>query len=282
MADYLDVIIWSLFGGLVSVLGGIIIISNRKLADKVSRVSAPFAAGALLGAAFFDLLPEAIEIDTSSVVFRWAILGLIIFFLLEHYLHWFHHHHEHDGENRTFKKPTSTLIIIGDTIHNLIDGVVIGAAFLVSVPLGIITAIAVAAHEIPQEIGDFGILLKTGMRRSRVLFWNVLSSLATVTAAIYTFWLGSNQSLPLAAILGVSAGMFIYIAASDLIPTIHEESKDRFARTSVILLISGVLVVGLATDIAHDYLNDQEGTHSESGAQVEKTKHDDADTSHEH
>jgi zinc and cadmium transporter len=254
MSDYLDVAFWALVGGLFSIIGGTLLLVNKRVANKIGTVLTPFAAGALLGAAFFDLLPEAVEINAEGAAFRWAVVGILTFFLLEHYLHWFHHHHEH--KSKEFKKPTPPLIIIGDTLHNAIDGVAIGAAFVISPATGIVTAIAVAAHEIPQEIGDFSILLKSGMRRLRVLMWNAVSALATLVAALYTFYLGSNESLPLGAILGLSAGLFIYIASSDLIPTIHEEAKGRFSRFAAVLLILGVLVVGTVTDIAHERIHE--------------------------
>jgi zinc and cadmium transporter len=240
-SNYIDVIIWSLVGSLASMVGGFIIVSNQKLADKLSFYAAPFAAGALLGAAFLDLFPEAVEIDGSHI-FKFALLGIVSFFLLEHYLHYFHHHKAHKHEPHS---PPSSLIIIGDTIHNAIDGVVIGAAFVVSPSVGIVTTLAVAAHEIPQEIGDFGILLKSGMNRKRVIFWNVISALATLIAAVYTFNLGANHNLPLGPILGLAAGLFIYIAASDLIPSIHAEAKGRFSRLSILLLLLGIALVAL-------------------------------------
>lgn len=255
MSDYLDVVFWALIGSLFSIAGGLVLIFNKRLANSFGHYAAPFAAGALLGAAFFDLLPEAIEVNAEGAAFRWTVAGIVGFFLLEHYLHWFHHHHDHDDEmNKKRTKPTVALIIVGDTLHNAIDGIAIGAAFIISPATGIVTAIAVAAHEIPQEIGDFGILLKSGMDRMRVLAWNVFSALATVVTAVITFFLGSNASLPTGAILGLSAGFFIYIATSDLIPTIHEEAKGKFAKLPALLIILGILVVAVVTNIAHDQL----------------------------
>lgn len=263
MATYFDVILWALVGGLFSLTGGVLLLSRAKLAHKLARYASPFAAGALLGAAFFDLFPEAVEINAGTTAFGFALVGIIAFFILEHYLHWFHHHHEHDSFSG--RQPATALIIIGDTVHNAIDGVAIGAAFLINVPAGIATAIAISAHEVPQEIGNFGILLKNGMKRSRVLFWNALSALATLVTALITFWLGTTNQLPLPAILGLAAGMFIYIAASDLIPTIHQEAKGKFAHFSVILLILGALVVWAVTGYAHQQL--REATKSQESSQ---------------
>lgn len=279
MADYIDVAFWSLAGGAISLLGGALLIANRAIAAKLVYISAPFAAGALLGAAFFDLLPEAVEINAEGAAFRWAVAGILLFFLLEHYLHWFHHHHEHD---RKSKRPKASLIIIGDTIHNAIDGIVIGAAFAISLPVGIVTTIAVAAHEIPQEIGDFGILLKSGMRRMRVLIFNFISALITVVAALYTFHLGSNEGLPLGAILGLSAGLFIYIAASDLIPIIHEEAKGKFGKFSALFLILGVLIVGIVTTVAHDKIHEESHDRDESSEQQKAEDHHEDEAQHGH
>ncbi len=235
-------------------------LSRAKLAYGLAHYASPFAAGALLAATFFDLFPEAVEMKAEKTVFLFALVGIILFFILEHYLHWFHHHHEHDPAS-SHKKPTVPLIIIGDTLHNAIDGVVIGAAFLINVPVGIATAIAIAAHEIPQEIGDFGILLKGGMRRSRVLFWNAFSALATLVTALITFSLGGSEYLPLPVILGLAAGMFIYIAASDLIPTIHQEAKGKFAHLSLALLVAGAFLVWAVTDYSHQLLHETTESH---------------------
>ena len=269
-ADYLDVIFWSLVGGLFSIIGGALLLVNKGIAIKLSNLLLPFAAGALLGAAFLDLLPEALELGAEGSAFRWVVAGIITFFLLEHYLHWFHHHHEHNGEKQL--KPTAPLIIIGDTLHNAIDGIAIGAAFTISPATGIVTAIAVAAHEIPQEVGDFGVLLKTGMARIRVLGWNMLSALATLITAVYTFYLGSQESLPLGAILGLAAGFFIYIATSDIIPSIHEEAKGKFAKIPALFIIIGVLVVGVVADQAHERLEGA-NTHRQDNSSIQVESH---------
>ncbi len=273
MADYGQVIFFSLIGGVVSLAGGMLLLSRRNTAEALARVAAPFAAGALLGAAFFDLLPEAIELSPNGSAVRWTLAGIVLFFLLEHFLHWFHHHHEHP---KKAESPTIPLIVIGDTVHNFIDGLAIGAAFLISPGTGIVTTLAVAAHEIPQEIGDFGVLLKLGMERKKVLLVNFLSALATVLGAVFAFWAGSEFELPLAALLAATAGMFIYIAASDLIPTIHEEAKGRAARTAALLLILGVLSVGALTQFAHQY-TDTDSNNSEASS-----NHDDNETQNEH
>lgn len=252
MATYADVIFWSLIGGVFSLIGGILLLSKESIARKFAVYATPFAAGALLAAVFLDLLPEGIAEGEAEGVLLWALIGVVVFFLFERFLTWFHHHHEHE---QAANQASKSLIIIGDTVHNALDGVVIAASFLISVPTGIITTIAVAAHEIPQEIGDFGLLLSKGMSRKKVLIVNILSAFATVALAVVTFWLGSADKLPLGALLGVSAGFLLYIAMSDIIPTIHQHaSKKQLFDIKPLLLIVGVLVVALAIKIADSFI----------------------------
>jgi len=261
MASYFEVIMFSLIGGLFSLIGGLILLSRQQFAEKLADYVMPFAAGSLLAAVFLDLLKEGLEDSEASTVLTATLAGIIIFFFAERFLHWFHHHHEHE-EQKT--DPATSLIIVGDTLHNALDGVAIAAAFLISVPTGIVTTLAVAAHEIPQEIGDFGLLLAKGMKRKRVLFWNVVSSLSTVVLAVVTFALGSSDKLPIGLLLGLSAGFLLYVAMSDIIPTIHKSSKDkRLLNVQPLLLIVGALVVGLAIQLSHQYIDtghDNEGT----------------------
>lgn len=245
------VILFSLIGGLFSLACAALLIAHEKVAHKFADYATPFAAGALIGAAFFDLLRDGLKEagDNTDSVLIAAVVGIILFFLLERFLHWFHHHHEHRGI-----KPISSLVIIGDTLHNALDGVAIAASFLISPSTGVITTIAVAAHEIPQEIGDFGILIKNGMSRSRVLLVNALSALATTVAAVITFALGDAGHLPIPILLGLTAGFFIYIAASDIIPDIHENSHKKLLDIKPWLLVLGAVFVMTVTPIAHKYI----------------------------
>ncbi|MEK9178195.1 MAG: ZIP family metal transporter [Patescibacteria group bacterium] len=231
------ILFFTLIGSVFSLIGGILLLINEKKTLKYSHLLAAFAAGTLLGTVFFDLFPEAIASENSNV-FLWTLIGILGFFLLERFVHWFHHHqHEYKDEP---SKPTIPLIILGDSVHNFIDGVVIAATFLVSIPLGIVTTIAVAAHEIPQEIGDFGILLHKGLRRKKVLLVNIASALTAVAGAITTFLIGERTEALLPILLSLTAGFFIYIAASDLIPEIHHENRKGFAVTETLLMFGGV------------------------------------------
>lgn len=252
MANYLHIIFFSLVGGLFSLVGGLLLLSRAATAKALAKYATPFAAGALLSAVFLDLLHEGFEAGEGEVVLLAALIGIFIFFFGERFLRWFHHHHEHADKN---KDPTVSLIIAGDTLHNALDGVAIASAFLISVPTGIVTTLAVAAHEIPQEIGDFGLLLGKGLRRAKVLLVNILSALATLAAALITFALGSEEKLPIGLLLGISAGFLLYIAMSDIIPTIHQTASKKLLQWQPVLLVLGALVVAVAIQLSHNYLD---------------------------
>jgi zinc and cadmium transporter len=240
------IIVFTLIGSVFSLIGGILLLFKEKTTLKYSHFLAAFAAGTLLGTVFFDLLPEAIEeaehvstnLGLTINIFFWTLFGFLSFFLIERFIHWFHHH-QHEYTEETVK-PTVPLIITSDTVHNFIDGVVIASTFLVSIPLGIVTTLAVAIHEIPQEIGDFGILLHKGMKRKKIILVNLLSALTALVGALIAYWLGERMEAPLPILLSITAGFFIYIAASDLIPEIHHENRKGFALTETLLIFLGV------------------------------------------
>lgn len=266
MATYLDVLLFSLLGGVVSLIGGIVLIRKQSSAQKLAKYATPFAAGALLAAVFLDLLHEGIETTEPYTVLMAALVGVVVFFFAERFLHWFHHHHV---DEKSKVDPSASLVIVGDTMHNILDGVAIAASFLISVPTGIVTTIAVAAHEIPQEIGDFGLLLNKGLSRKKVLIVNILSALATTVAALITFALGTGEVLPLGLLLGLSAGFLLYIAMSDIIPDIHENTpKKRFLDWQPLMLLFGVVLVAITVNFAHKYI-DPEHNHDETEKQVQ-------------
>ncbi|HSH18384.1 MAG TPA: ZIP family metal transporter [Candidatus Saccharimonadales bacterium] len=251
MATYWHVIFYSLIGGLFSLIGGLLLLSRRRTADLLAEYATPLAAGALIAAVFLDLLKDGLEEAVPSTVLLAAMIGIIVFFYAERFLHWFHHHHQDEDTD-----PAVGLIVTGDILHNALDGIAIAAAFLVSVPTGIVTTVAVAAHEIPQEIGDFGLLLSKGLSRAKVLLVNAVSALATTVAAVVTFWLGSAEKLPVGALLGLSAGFLLYIALSDIIPTIHDRTpKHKLFDIRPLLLLAGVIFVGVSVQLAHRYID---------------------------
>ena len=272
MGDWLILIAAVLFGSLLSLAGGIYLLYGKTGVGTLQRVAVPFAAGALLAAAFLDLLPEALEMESADLVLGLALLGLVVFFVLERSLGWFHHHH--DDESHGEKRQTSSLIIIGDTLHNFIDGLAIGAAFLVDPAVGIVTTAAIAAHEIPQEIGDFGLLLSKGMSKRKVLLVNVFSAVATLIGAALVFGLAGQIGLSEGILLAITAGFFIYIAASDIIPTIHAEPERRWANIQTAVLIAGIAIVGIAGHFAHEYIaHSGEDEHSETESHEDGEQH---------
>lgn len=234
------ILLFSFIGSIFSLIGGIALLKNEKFAIRISHFLTAFAAGTLLATAFLDLLPEASAEEGDVNIFLWTLIGILFFFFLERSIHWFHHHHEHEGEKT---KPVVSLIVLGDAVHNFIDGITIAATFLISIPLGIITSLAVAAHEIPQEIGDFGILLHSGVPRKKVLLLNIFSAVTALLGSILIFFLKDSIEGYLPIFLSVTAGFFIYIAASDLIPEIHKQENKVHAFLEGLALLLGVIVV---------------------------------------
>lgn len=244
------VLLFTFIGSLGALIGGVVLLSREKFALKISHFLASFAAGILLGTAFFDLLPEAVhEGEKAGIdIFPWALFGIVLFFLLERFIHWFHHHeafHKETNESQS----TLPLIIFGDTMHNFIDGAVIAATFMVSVPLGISTSLSVFAHEVPQEIGDFGLMLHKGLKPKKIILVNILSASAAFLGAIITYLLGNILGAYIPMLLAVTAGFFIYIATSDLIPEIHHEKRKGFAFIESLLLIVGVVVMAVSVSL---------------------------------
>ncbi|HEX8390028.1 MAG TPA: ZIP family metal transporter [Candidatus Saccharimonadales bacterium] len=267
MNDWLLLLFASLVGSIFSLAGGFFLVSRNLSIERVQRTAIPFAVGALLAAAFLDLLPEALESNLElRVVMIYALVGFVSFFVLERTLGWFHHHHNHAGEKLARSNASArALIVTGDTLHNAIDGLIIGAAFLADPMVGVVTTLAIAAHEIPQEVGDFGVLLALGMSKRRVILVNIASAFVTVVAALLSYGLGSSLLGVGPYLLAIAAGMFIYIAASDLVPTIHEERSQRVANYQTAVMLGALLLVGLTTSLVHGFLegDGHHGEHSE-------------------
>ncbi len=239
MSILVYILFFSFIGSIVSLIGGVLLLYKESFAKKISHFLSAFAGGALLGTAFFDLLPEAQETGGEKVnIFLWTLGGILVFFILERFIH--HHSQSHNPQE---KKTVVPLIIIGDTVHNFIDGVAMASTFLISIPLGIVTSLAVAAHEIPQEIGDFGLMLHKGVSRKKVLLINFYSSIAAMVGAILTYLAKDSLAGLLPAVLGLTAGFFIYIATSTLIPEIHNRENQKIAFWETICLLLGVLVI---------------------------------------
>jgi len=197
--------------------------------------------GALLGDAFIHLIPESFEnLENGTMVSLLVIAGFFLFFIIEKFLHW-HHHSDDADENHVH--PVGKLVLFSDGVHNFIDGIVIGVSFMVSVPVGIATTIAVILHEIPQEIGDFAVLLHAGYSRKRALWLNFLSALAAVCGTFLAFFLGEAGTGLVVYILPIAAGGFIYIAATDLIPELHKTKSVKKSLLQIFAVILGVALM---------------------------------------
>lgn len=175
-----------------------------------------FAVGTLLGAVFFEILPESLEYGEAEKIFLWTFAGFVIFFVLERFLFWYHCHEGHCDVHAA-----GYLMLTGDAVHNFIDGIIIALAFIADIRLGIATSIAVIIHEIPQEFSDFLVMLGAGFPRGKALVYNFLIALTTIAGAILTYYLSDYITGFIGVALGLVAGNFIYIAASDLVPILH-------------------------------------------------------------
>lgn len=232
---------------ILGLLGGILLLWNENLARRGSRYLISFAAGGLLGATFLDLLPEALDLTNQdiSAIGRGALIGILVFFILEKLLVWHHHAHTHETTELESAPLVSArpLIIIGDALHNFLDGAVIAIAFLVAPSLGVITALAVVAHELPQEIGDFSILLHSGMARRSVFLWNLVGGLVSLLGVGLVFIADRQFHFYQGPLLGFVAGNFIYIALADLVPTVHRERDLKRSLAQIVLLIVGIFLI---------------------------------------
>ena len=264
------VIIFTAIGGILSVMAAsLFLLLSGPQQEKVLPHGISFAVGALLTVAFCGLIPQAFaETPVAEMPSLSAsiLIGILLFFVLEKLLVWRHchshscvahgedaDHGHHSHGHQHGHRSAGVFIIVGDSIHNFVDGVLIAAAFLTDVQLGIVTSLAVAAHEIPQEVGDFAILLHSGYSRGKALFYNVLSSLATVAGGVLAYLgLGSlHESLPY--FLTLAASSFIYIAVADLIPSLHQKTDLKTSLQQIGFILAGVGLILLMQGIAHGF-----------------------------
>ncbi len=227
---------------LISFIGALVLFLKEELLDKTLLILVAFSAGALLGGAFLHLIPEAIEraqADQLPILFLYLIFGFCAFFILENFINWHHHHAREHPEIMPF----SYLILISDALHNFIDGLIISASFVIALPLGVVTSLAVALHEIPQEIGDFGILIYGGFKKTKALFLNFLSAITVVLGGIVGFFLSEEIGKSIVFLLPFAAGSFIYVSCADLIPEI---GRHRISfKKSLIYFFVFLLGIGL-------------------------------------
>jgi len=224
---------------LISLVGVALFPLGKEKVNRILFFLISFSTGTLLGAAFFDLLPEAVETG-AGMVFVAAFAGLLVSFAMEKIIHW---HHHHAGSEKEHTHPLGTLTLWGDGIHNFFDGVAIAAAFMMNVPLGITTTVAIALHEIPQEIGDFGLLLYSGYSRTKALLFNFLSALTAIAGGVLFYFFSGMVSNMEGYALAFTAGMFIYISCADIIPEMHKEKGAKKSMLQLILVLLGAALI---------------------------------------
>ncbi len=256
LSSTFNTIIVTLAISALSLVGIITISLSSRTLHRILMVIVAYSAGTILGAALFDLLPEAIELVDESLVYPIIAFGFVFFLILERLLYWYHGPgHIHEIEERVTGVPTKNfgyLNLIGDFIHNFIDGMIIAAGFINSFGIGIATAIAVAFHELPQEMGDYGILVYAGFDRKRALILNTAAAFSIVLGGIFgSIFLGLVESLA-GWMVAFSTGAFIFLSASELIPEMHEEKNRSKNFIQIVILLLGMLTIyGLGLVFPH-------------------------------
>lgn len=237
---------------IVSLIGVITVLISRKYLNTVVLLLVALAVGAFLGDAFIHLIPEAFEEATSPLITSLLIIaGILSFFILEKILHWHHHAHINDpcedDNHPTHLKPLGKIILISDAIHNLIDGIIIGVSYLISIEVGIATTIAVLLHEVPQEMGDFGILLRSGYSKKRALLYNFIAALFSILGVILVVVAQDFAQNIATFVVPLIAGIFIYIATADLVPELNKEEYGFRTLFEIGAVIVGVFLMYLLT-----------------------------------
>ncbi len=236
------IIVFSILGSLGAIAGAALMLLFPKNARKsILPCLISYATGTLLGAAFLGMIPRALSQASPIAVSGTILAGIVLFFALEKMVIW---RHCHDEECEVHAR-SGPLLLIGDAFHNFVDGFVIAAAFLTSIPFGIAASLAVIAHEIPQEVGDFAILLENGYSRMKALLLNSLSSITTLPGAIIAYYFLGETQQAIPYILALSAASFIYIAVADLMPGLHRRTTPGSALLQFILIAAGIGTIGL-------------------------------------
>jgi zinc and cadmium transporter len=241
MSPILLIILSVLIVSLISLIGILFIFLKRKTLDKLLIFLVSLSVGSLLGGAFLHLIPEIINGTGFSLSVSFLILGgIILFFVIENFIHW---RHCHIPTSKEHPHHLGTMNLIGDGLHNLIDGLIISASYFVSIPVGIATTLAVITHEIPQEIGDFGVLLYAGYSKRKALFFNFLSALTAMIGAIIGIIFAEKSSIFVYIVMPLAVGGFLYIAGSDLIPEIHKQQEKKFSFRNLAGILLGILIM---------------------------------------
>lgn len=230
-------------GSIAGLIGGVVLLTNKNWGKFLAIHTVPFAAGVLLSVSFLDLLPQAIRTLTAETALPFILVVIVVSFLSEQFLVHFHHHEEHKHDQLSSAVP---LILFGDAVHNFLDGVAIAAAFLVEPRLGVLVSVATFLHELPQEIGDFGLLASAGWERSRIVIFNLITAATTFLGAGLALIFATTFAGITNYLIAVAAGLFFYIAATDLLPKVGGRSRDVTWHQSL-LFLTGVLLIAAVT-----------------------------------
>jgi zinc and cadmium transporter len=233
---------------LIAFIGVLTLSLKDKVLDKIILILVSLSAGALMGGAFIHLIPEAVEKGGESSPFIFVLTGFILFFIIEKVLHW-RHCHKGKCDVHTFHY----MNLIGDSIHNFIDGLIIAASFIVSIPLGLTTTVAIAAHEIPQEIGDFGVLIYGGFEKKKAILLNFVVALTIVLGGITGYFVSQNIENAVIFLIPFAAGGFIYIAATDLVPEIKKETNITKSMATMLVFVCGILFMWVIKLLFHSH-----------------------------
>lgn len=262
------IILFSLLGGVLSVAGAAVVALNTSKVRVPMLIS--YAIGAMLGAVFLEILPHAIEVASSPRAMTATVLfGILLFFALEKLVIWRHCHgdhcevhavhteedcpdnsHQHNSSDHDHGR-SGMMIMIGDTFHNFVDGILIASAFMVDVKVGIVTAVAIVAHEIPQEVGDFFILLHSGYSKKQAFIFNLVSSLATMVGGLIAYFALQQAQDLVPTVLGLAAASLLYVAVADLIPSLHKRTELRATVSQLLLIGLGVASIALIGYFLH-------------------------------
>jgi zinc and cadmium transporter len=250
------------FGIAAIALIGALFFGNHPNTERLHRFILPAAVGVFLGIVFFELIPETLEMSEQGGAIS-ILIGFLGFYLLSHFLETYHHHHHHDDEACT--AGGARKLLIGDSIHNLADGIVIASSFMINPVVGFLTAAGIALHEVPQEIAEYAVLRAGGYSQRRALFLNFLSASTVVLGVLLTYLIGTALEGYMYVLTGIAAGNLLYIATADLIPELRHSHRDHFAKIFLATIVGVILIGGIIT------LTHGEEGHDEEEIEVESS-----------
>lgn len=261
-------------------LTGVVFFGSRGHLTGTNRVIVPVAIGVFLGVVFFELIPETIAEGGESGSIA-IVAGFVAFYLLSHFLHTFHHHHESGAHDDCEGRAGASLLLIGDAVHNFADGIVIATAFLIDPAVGIAATVGVALHEIPQEIAEFGVLRAAGYNTLKASLLNLLSASTVILGTFVTFLFAEHLSDYIFVLTGLAAGNLLYIAASDLLPDVHEESrKSGTVLRSLVATLIGLVGIVFLLSYVHERFEHE--AHEDHDEQAEASLPHDTDPERNH